>query len=458
MIRILTITFALIAFLATPSFAQEDGSEDQAGLVHVQRVVSPGGIEAWLVQDDFVPIVSIRVGFFGGASLEEPGKAGAAQLTSWTLDEGAGDMDSRAFRNRLEDHAIRMGFSAGRDRFYASMTTLTENQDVAFDMFRLALNEPRFDDDAVERMRRQLLSGIAQAERDPNSIAANTWWAAAFPDTSYGRSVAGTAESVAALTADDLRAFHATLNRRDMRIGVAGDIGPEALGRLLDRTFLGLPATGPDYAPVDTAPAGGGETIVVEHPNAQSVVIFGSQGIDYADPDYMAAMVMNAILGGGNFSNRLVNVVREQNGLAYYVSSGLSVLDGASIFQGSVGTENARVARSLDLIRAEIARMRDDGVTAQELEDTQRYLTGAFALGFDSNSSIASRLAFYQLEDLGIDYINTRNARVNEVTQEDVVRVARRLLDPDNLLVVVVGQPEGLGDEEDMEDQPEAAE
>lgn len=442
MIRFLTLTFTIVAFLIAPAFAQDE--DHQGGLVDIQRVVSPGGIEAWLVQDDFVPIVSIRVGFFGGSNLEDPGKEGTAQLVSSLLDEGAGDMDARAFQNRLEDHAIRLGFSAGRDRFYASLTTLTENQDEAFNMLRLALTEPRFDDDAIERMRRQLLSGIAQGDRDPDTIAARAWWAAAFPDTPYGRPSTGTAESVSALTVDDLRAFHSRLNRRDMRIGVAGDIDPETLGHLLDRTFLGLPADGPAYAPAEVEPAGGGETIVVQHPNAQSVVIFGSQGIDYADPDYMAAMVMNSVLGGGNFASRLMDVVREDYGLAYYVNSGLAVLDGASIFQGSVGTENARVAQSLALIRSEIARMRDDGVTEQELEDTKRYLTGAFALGFDSNSSIASRLTFYQLEDLGIDYINTRNDRINAVTLEDVDRVAARLLDPDNLLVVVVGQPEGL--------------
>jgi len=443
MLRILTLASALFAFLVFPAYAQ-DGEE--TGLVNIQHVVSPGGIEAWLVQDDFVPIVSIRIGFYGGTSLDEPGKEGATQLMSWTLDEGAGDMDSRAFQNQLEDYAIRMGFSAGRDRFYASMATLTENQDVAFDMLGLALTQPRFDDDAVERMRRQLLSTIAQGDRDPDTIASRTWWATAFPDSAYGRDSTGTAETVTALTADDLRAAHARLNRRDMRIGVAGDIDARTLGRLLDHALLGLPADGPAYDPGHTAPAGGGQTIVVESPNPQSVVIFGSEGIDYNDPDYMAAMVMNSILGGGNFSSRLVDVVREQNGLAYYVNTGLSVLDGADLFLGSVGTQNARVGDSLALIRQEIARMRDGGVTEEELANTKQYLTGAFALGFDSNSSIASRLAFYQLEDLGIDYVNTRNTRVNAVTQEDVARVAARLLDPDNLLVVVVGQPEGLAE------------
>lgn len=440
MIRYLTIALAAFVF-AQGALAQETSEE---GLVEIQRVVSPGGIEAWLVQDDFVPIVAIRVGFFGGATRDEPGKEGTARLVSWLLDEGAGDMDSITFQNRLEDSAIRMGFSAGQDRFNASMQTLTANQEEAFHMLRLALTQPRFDADAVERMRRSLLSQIAQAERDPDTIASHTFWATAFRGHRYGIPLSGTRETVEGLMIDDLRAFHATLNQRDMRIGVAGDIDPETLGRLLDETFGDIPETGPDYAPRQLAPGGSGEVVVVNSPNPQSVVIFGSQGIPYSDPDYMAAMVMNAVLGGASFSSRLMQVVRVQNGLAYSVSSSLSNYDELNLLNGYVGTENARVADSISLIRSEMARLRDEGVEPAELEQIQTYLTGSYALGFDSNGSIANRLMFYQMEDLGLDYINTRNPRVRAVTAEDVHRVAERLLRPDDLLFVVVGEPEGL--------------
>ncbi len=443
MIRTLSLILTATAMLALPVFAQDE-IDAAGGLVEIQRVVSPGGIEAWLVEDDFVPIISVRIGFYGGAQFDEMGKEGTAQLSSWLYDEGAGDMTSAQFQNRLESLAVRMGFGASNDRFNASMSTLSENADEAFEMLQLALTEPRFDQDAIERMRRSMLSSIAQSERDPNSIASRTFWENAFPGHSYGASP--TRQSVEAITVEDLRAAHARLNRRDMRIGVAGNISAHELGRLLDETFGGLPATGEAYDPRPVAPAGGGEQIIVDAEIAQSVVIFGGAGIDYNDPDYMAAMVMNAVLGGGNFASRLMNVVREEHGLAYYVNSSLSVMDGSSLFMGRVGTENARVAESIALIRSEIARLRDGGVTAEELQNTQRYLTGAFALGFGSNSSIAQRLSFYQMEDLGIDYINTRNARIDAVTQEDIARVAARLMRPDDLLVVVVGQPEGLGE------------
>lgn len=449
MIRVLSIALVLLAS-ALSAIAHE---EEETGLVQIQRVVSPGGIEAWLVQDDFVPLVAVRIGFFGGAYFDEPGKEGTALLTSWLMDEGAGEYDSIAFQNRLDDFAIRMGFGAGQDRFYASMQTLTENQDEAFDMLRLALTEPRFDPEPIERMRRSLLSGIAQGDRDPDTIVSRTFWNTAFGGHRYGAPMGGTRESVEAITAQDIRALHGTLSRDRMVIGVAGDIDPESLGRLLDETFGALPAEGPEYAPRDLTMQGLGETIVVEHPNPQSVVLFGSPGIDYDDPDYMAAMVMNAVLGGSSFSSRLVQSVRVERGLAYYVNSDLSTYDSVSLFTGSVGTENARVAESIAIIRDEIARLRDEGITEEELTTIQTYLTGAYALGFDSNSSIASRLVFYQLEDLGLDYINTRNARVNAVTRDDVARVAQRLLNPDQLLFVVVGQPQGLGEDTQSLDQ-----
>jgi len=448
MIRILSISGAAlslsmiaIAAFVGPGFAQDEESAG-TGLVEIQRVVSPGGIEAWLVEDDFVPIISVRIGFYAGSQNDEMGKEGTSTLSSWLYDEGAGELDSAAFQNRLQEYAIRMGFGSGRDRFNASMSTLSENKDVAFDMLRMALTEPRFDQDAIERMRRSLLSSIAQSERDPNSIASRTFWSNAFPGHAYGSH--GTAESVEAITVEDIRAMHGNLNRRNMRIGVAGNISARELGRLLDQTFGDLPEGDADYAPEEIAPQGGGELIVVESPNAQSVVIFGSQGIDYNDPDYMPAMVMNSILGGGNFASRFMNVVREEHGLAYYVSSSLSVLDEASLYMGRVGTENARVGESIALIQSEITRLRDEGVTDEELANTQQYLTGAYALGFGSNSSIASRLSFYQMENLGLDYINTRNLRIGAVSQEDIDRVSQRLLNPDDLLIVVVGQPEGL--------------
>ena len=154
--------------------------------------------------------------------------------------------------------------------------------------------------------------------------------------------------------------------------------------------------------------------------------------------------IMNYILGGGGFSSRLTLEVREKRGLAYSIGTSLSPMDHAGLLMGSVGTENGRVSQSLDLVRAEWIKMRDDGPTPQELEDAKNYIDGSYPLNLTSTSRIARTLVQLQYDNLGIDYMDRRKGLIAAVTIEDVRRVARRLLDPEKLLIVVVGEPDGL--------------
>ena len=416
-----------------------------ASAADVTRVVSPGGIEAWLVEEHAIPILSLKAAFRGGATLDADGREGLANMASGLLDEGAGDYDSQAFQTRLEDLAIRLGFDAGLDTFTASLKTLSENTDEAFALLRLALTAPRFDAEPVERIRGQIQVNLARQAEDPDRIVARTWFDEAFPGHPYGRPVHGTPESVAAIGTDDLRAFVAAQIARDrLVIGVVGDITAQRLGALLDATFGALPDTGAALDVADAVPAAAGRVIVVERDIPQSIAVFGHAGLARDDPDYYAAYVMNHILGSGGFTSRLTNEVREKRGLAYGVYSYLSPMDHAALYMGRVATENGAVAESLDIIRAEFARMRDFGVSAAELGDAKTYLTGSFPLRLDSNGKIAGLLVGIQLEDLGIDYIDRRNGYIETVTLDDVNRVARELLTPDDLQVVVVGKPVGL--------------
>lgn len=416
-----------------------------AAATEVQRVVSPGGIEAWLVEEHRIPILSLKAAFRGGAVLDAAGREGTANMTSGLLDEGAGDYDSQAFQTRLEDLSVRLGFDAGLDSFTLSLKTLRENTDAAFDMLRLAMTEPRFDDEPVERIRGQIQVHLARQAEDPDRIAGRAWFENAFPGHPYGRPVEGTPETVAAITADDLRALVAGQLARDrLYIGVVGDITAERLGPLLDAAFGALPATGAALDIARTEPAALGQLMVVERDIPQSIAIFGHGGIDRDDPDYYAAYVMNHILGSGGFTSRLTQEVREKRGLAYGVYTYFSPMDHAALYLGRVATENASVAETLDLIRAELVRMRDDGVSAAELADAKTYLTGSFPLRLDSNGKIANLLVGIQLEDLGIDYIDKRNDYIEAVTLEHVNRMARELLRPEALQIVVVGKPEGL--------------
>ncbi len=418
-----------------------------ARAIEIQRVISGEGIEVWLVEEHSIPLIAIEVAFRGAAALDAPGKEGVAYMVSGLLDEGAGEYEALAFQKRLEDRAIRLGFDAGRDTFTASMKTLTEHRDEAFRLLGLALSAPRFDAPAVERIRRQILAILARQAEDSNAVAGRAWSETVFDGHPYGRALEGTPDSVAALAADDLRAYVRDRFARDnMMIAVVGDIDAATLAALLDVAFAALPEEARPYRVPEITPRTEAGIKVIRRSVPQSVILFGHAGIKRDDPDWYAASVMNYVLGGGGFSSRLVNEVREKRGLAYSVSSSLRAYDHSGLFMGSAGTENARAAETIALISAEIRRMHEGGVTATELDDAKTYLTGSYPLNFSTSGRIASQLVGIQLEQLGIDYVDRRNSYIEGVTIAQIKRVAGRLLLPDKLFWVVVGDPVGLED------------
>ncbi|TVQ56258.1 MAG: insulinase family protein [Rhodobacteraceae bacterium] len=412
----------------------------------IERVTTPGGLEAWLVEERAIPMVAIEISFAGGASLDPAEEAGAAQFLAAMLEEGAGDLDAVAFSEAAQALGARFGFSASRDSFSVSARVLVENLDESIDLLRLALAEPRFDDAPLARVRAQTIAGIRRGATDPNTQASLAFFAEAFPDDAYGRPVAGFEETVATIDAARLTAaWERHLNRDAAVIGVVGAVDAETLAPLLERLFDALPAAErPALPAVEPALAGGVTVIDLDAP--QSTVMFGHAGLLRDDPDFIAAFVMNHILGGGGFSSRLMTEVRQNRGLAYSTYAYLLPLDRAGLTVGGVGTANERVAESISVIRDEWRRMAEDGPTEEELDSAIRFLTGAYALRFDSNAAVARALVGLQRDDLGIDYIARRNDLVAAVTVDDVRQVAARVLDPDALHFVVVGQPEGLAD------------
>ncbi len=417
----------------------------QSFAMNIQKVVSDKGIEAWLVEDHTVPLIALQFGFRSGAATDPAGKEGLANIVAATLDEGAGDLPSHDFQQRMEELAMKLSFSASLDSFTGDLQTLTVNRAAAFDLLRLALTQPRFEAADVERMRAATISRLTMEKNDPDTVAANRWFKLAFGDHPYARPPKGTPESVPAIMPDDLRAFvKAAFARNNLKVAVVGDIKPEELKAELDRIFGGLPekASTPEIPEVVLPKGERIEVIPMAVP--QSVVNFGLPGIKRNDPDFVAAYVMNYILGGGGFASRLTHEVREKRGLAYSVHSYLYPLKKGGVFLGGVGTENKSVKVSLDVIRAELARMAAEGPTAEELENAKRYLTGSFALRFNSGAKIAGQLLANQMENLGMDYIEKRNGLVEAITLADLKRVAGRLLNSKDFLVIAVGQPEGL--------------
>jgi zinc protease len=415
-----------------------------ASATTIERVISPGGIEAWLVHESAVPLIVVDFAFAGGAAQDPSGKAGTASLVAALLDEGAGEFDSKAFHARLERKAIELGFEADRDTVRGTLRTLTENRGEAFEDLRLSLTEPRFDATDVEINRAQTLSLLRRATTSPNEIANVRWWQAAFADHPYGHPVNGTLESVPGIGVDDLKGYtHRVLARANLKVAVVGDIDTEAVKTMLDRVFGALPAE-PELAPVAAvSPQGLGRRIVVKLDVPQAVLTFGGVGIARDDADFMAAYIVNHILGAGAFSSRLYQEVREKRGLAYSVYDSLVWLKHTALFLGGTATRAERAGETLTLIEKEIRRLAEEGPTADELAKAKSYLNGSFALNLDTSSKIAAMLVQLQVDNLGIDYFTRRPEMIDAVTLADARRVARRLLDG-GLLVTVVGRPDGV--------------
>lgn len=411
----------------------------------VERVLTPAGLEAWLVNAPSVPLLTVAFSFRGGAAADAAGSEGLSRMVAGLLDEGAGELDSLAFRTELEDLAIRLHFTAERDALAGRLMTLNENRSRAFELLRMALAEPRFDAEPVERIRQQITSDLQRRRTEPNTVSSRVWFAHAFEGHAYGRPALGTIEAIRGITAADLQGYVGKrLARDNLVIGVAGDITAEELAPLLDRAFAHLPAAA-DLPPLLPATPATGATLVTPMAIPQSVVTFGLPGIARDDADYYAAYVANYIIGGGGFASRLLEEVREKRGLAYSVHSQLVDAELAPLWLGGVATRNDQVAQSIEVIRAELERMARGDIGEIDLANARTYLTGSFPLRFTSNESVARMLVGMQVADLGIDYIERRNALIEAVRLADVARASARLFETEPLFSVV-GEPLGLDD------------
>ena len=415
-------------------------STPAAAAAKIQRLISPGGIEAWFVQDATVPLVAMEFSFTGGSAQDPTDKPGVGSMTAEMLDEGAADLDAKSFQERLERRAITMNFSLTRDYFRGSMRTLKENGPEAFDLLKLALTATRFDAEPLERVRAQMLSSLRRESTNPSSIGSRRFAEQAFGTHPYARPQNGTLESVPTIQSADLKDYaKRILAKETLKIAVVGDIDAATLGKLLDETFGALPAKAgltpvPD---IEAAKPPLKSLVTLDVP--QTSVMFGGPGLRRNDPDFMAAFIVNHILAGGSLSSRLYKEVREKRGLVYSVSESLIWMKNSSMFAGGTATRADKATETLDTISAEIAKMGAEGPTQQELDEAKSYLKGSQMLALDTSSKIANALVQYQLDNLGIDYIEKRNGLVDAVTLDDAKRVAKRIWGQ-GLLSVSVGR------------------
>lgn len=432
--------FLAIVFLTLPAIVAARAA------VTIQEVTSEKGIKAWLVEDYSVPIVSVRFAFSGGSTQDPAGKEGLANLMTGLFDEGADNLDSDAFQERLDDAGAEMRFNAGRDSLYGSMRMLADQKDEALELLRLAVEKPRFDAAPIDRIRAQIVSGIVANEKDPQTAAQFAWAQALYGEHPYSRRDEGTRETLAAITADDLHAFHKRLFARgNLTIGVVGAIDAETLKRDLDKVFGDLPAE-PSLEKVETVEPKLDQEILIPYDLPQTSLLLAYPGIERTDPQFFAAYLMNHILGGGSFTSRLFNEVREKRGLAYGVDSSIVNNEHSSALVINTATRSDRSAETLAIIRAEVKRMADEGVTEEELDAAKKYLIGSYAINnLDTSRGIAGTLVELQINKLGIDYIERRKGLIDAVTADQVQAAAKRLLLAEPA-VLIIGPAQAKGD------------
>ena len=410
----------------------------------IEEFTTPGGINVWLVNEPTIPIVALEVSFQGGTSLDPAGKEGATYLMAGLLEEGAGDLSATEFLEATEELAAAYSYRAFRDSVSIEAEMLKENADKAIDLLRLALVEPTFDPVAVERVRSQVMSSLAQDRTDPDEIASATLRKLSFPNHPYGSRDEGSLDTVGALSRSDIvNAHRNALVKSRMYVGAVGDITAEELGPMVDRLLGELPDDGPPL-PEQTEMNIVGGTTIIELDTPQSVALFAHKGIKREDPGFFAAYLLNEILGGNGVESRLMREVREKRGLTYGVYTFLAPFDHAEQVMGSVASANDRIAEAIGVIKDEWRKMAETGISEAELEEAKLYVTGAYPLRFDSNGKIAGILVGLQMEGLPASYVKTRNDQMSAVTLDEINAMAKRLLNPDDLRFVVVGKPEGL--------------
>lgn len=411
--------------------------------VDVKVVPAAKGVEAWFVEDHTVPIVAMSASIPAGSAYDPSGKEGLAAMAAALLDEGAGKMNSQAFHAALEDKAIQLSVSPERDYMVIRLVTLSENTKEAFQLLGLALSRPRFDQDAIQRIRAQMIESIKQGLQDPKTVAAREFSKVFFAGHPYGHPVSGEIDTLQTIEQNDLRQFaHTHWVRGGLKVSVSGDVDEETLKTLLGAAFDALPAVRPQALPPVTHMGAPGVR-VVPLPVPQPVVQFGLPGLLRADKDFIPAYVANYILGGGGFSSQLMKEVREKRGLTYGIDTDLSTYSKAGLFAGQVATKKESVRQTIDVVKKVMANFVEKGATAAELSDAKTYLTGSFPLAFDSNTGIADQLNAFQRLGLGPDYLSKRNDLIDAVTLDDVKRVARRIFHPQKMTIVVAGTPEG---------------
>ena len=404
----------------------------------VKEIVSRSGIKAYYFEDKTNPIIALSFRFKNsGSAFDEKGEYGISQMAAALLTEGAGSYSSRRFKDILDEKAISISFDAGVDDFSGAMLTLKQNQKTAARLLKLALTEPRFDDDQIRAVREQLLTLLKQQKEFPDSALSLAWGKEIYGSHPYGRNPVGDDDDIRNIGSEELSAFVKNqLVRKNLIVGIAGDLSEDDAKKLIDQIFGALPESGTQSFVDNAAINWTAREFNLNRPMAQSIATFTAPGVKRSDADFYPIYIANEIFVGQGLTSRLSKALREDRGLTYGVYAYLSIQDKAQLIKGGFSSTADNFDEAKALLIGEWVKMGKEGVSEEELEQAKSYLISSYNLRFASLPNIAETLVAMQEENLGSDFLIKRNQYIQDVTLEQVNNAARKYFDANRLIWV----------------------
>ncbi|HXV81868.1 MAG TPA: pitrilysin family protein [Candidatus Binatia bacterium] len=434
----LSLIFSLLISLPAPALAN----------MVPQRSVLGNGMILLTSEQRALPMVSIELLIDAGSRHDPPKQEGLANLTARLLTYGTQRRTALEISDTLDFIGAGLSAACGEDLATVSMTVLKKDLGTGLELLAEILTLSTFPQEEIDRQKQSIIASIKAREEDPGDIAQRRFEAALFPQSPYGRPVEGSEASVKGLEQGGLRDFYERYYRPNGAIlSVVGDISHQEIAQALNEAFRSWSKGEPVKPPVAPSTIGKAETIRVNKDLTQANIILGHEGVSRENPDYYAIQVMNYILGGGGFSSRALDSIRNERGFAYSVYSYFSAQKSHGTFELVMQTRNETALEAIQIAKAEMRRMRDELVTEEELADAKDYLTGSFPLRLDTNRRVANFLAQVEYFQLGLDYPDRYPDLIRKVTREEVQRVAQTYLKPETLITVIVANQKKIGDQ-----------
>jgi zinc protease len=418
----------------------------EAGMT-AKRTVLNNGMVLLTSEQRALPMVSIELLIEAGSRYEAADQAGLANLTSKLLIYGTKQRTAVQISDTLDFIGAGLEAGSGQDTTSVSMTVLKKDLTTGLELLADVLTQSTFPQAEIDRQKQAIIASIRAAEEEPGIVAAKAFAAALFPDSPYGRPVEGSEASVKALQQKSLRDFFAR-NYRPNRsiIAVVGDVSEQEIAKALNGAFRAWAKGEPSGQALVPANVGESKVLRINKDLTQANIVLGHNGVARGNPDYYALQVMNYVLGGGGFSSRVMDSIRNERGLAYSVYTYFAAEKSHGAFEFIMQTKNETALEAIRIATEEMRRMREQPVAEQELSDAKDYLIGSFPLRFDTNRKVAGFLSQVEYFELGLDYPDRYADLIRKVTREDVQRVAKQYLQPERLITVIVGNLKKIGE------------